>query len=113
MSTMRSPPQQRMIGAWPERPGPPSNRRCHQTEEDPMFSETDFQMTMLRNQELVTRGLQEQFVASVLPPSTSTPAVVTVLRQQFGALLMRAGQRLQSGHAVARESLSTVVTAER
>ena len=78
-----------------------------------MLNETDFQMVMHRNHEMVARGLHEQFVASVLPPSTGTPAIVTVLRQQCGALLMRAGQRLQSGHAVARESLSTVATAER
>jgi hypothetical protein len=77
-----------------------------------MVSETEFQVTMLRNQELVTRGLHEQFVASRPPPSTSTPALVTVLRQQFGALLVRTGQRLQSGHAIARESLGSVATGE-
>jgi hypothetical protein len=78
-----------------------------------MFSETDFQMAMHRNHEMVARGLHEQFVASVLPPSAGTPAIVTVLRQQLGMLVVRVGQRLQSEHAVARESLGTVAIAER
>jgi hypothetical protein len=82
-------------------------------QEDPLFNETDFQVAMLRNHELVARGLDEQFVASVLPPFTSTPAVVTVLRQRLGMLVVRAGQRLQGVQAVTMESLGTVATTER
>jgi hypothetical protein len=78
-----------------------------------MLSETDFQMVMHRNHEMVARGLHEQFVASVLPASTGTPAIVTVLRQQLGLLVVRVGQRLQSEHALTTASLGTVATTER
>ena len=78
-----------------------------------MFSETDFQVAMRRNHEMVARGLHEQFVAGLLPPSTSTPAVMTVLQQQLTMLVVRVGQSLQSERAVTRESLGTVATAER
>ena len=78
-----------------------------------MSSETDFQLAMRRNHEMVARGLHEQFVAGLLPPSTSTTAVMTVLRQQLRMLVVRVGQRLQSKHAVTRDSLDTIPTAER
>ena len=57
------------------------------------------QVATLRDQELIVRGLHEQFVASVLPPSAGAPAVRTVLKQQLGALLVRVRVRLQDVHA--------------
>jgi hypothetical protein len=71
------------------------------------------QVATLRYHEFVARELHEQFVASVLPPSASTPAIVTVLRQQLGTLLVRAGQRFQRVHTVMRECLSSVAAGER
>ena len=53
----------------------------------------------LRDQQLVTRGLHEQFVARVVPPLAGVPAVPTVLMQHLGALLVRVRVRLQDLHA--------------
>ena len=47
------------------------------------------------------------------PAIRRTSAIVTVLRQQLGMLVVRVGQRLQSEHAVTRESLEIVATAVR
>jgi hypothetical protein len=78
-----------------------------------MEPELSEQVARLHYQELVAKGLHEQFVARVLPPSASTPEVVTELRQQLGMFLVRAGQRLQGVHTVTRERFRAVAAGER
>jgi hypothetical protein len=57
------------------------------------------QMLSLRYQELVARGLYEQFVRSVLPPSAGAPTAWTVLKQRLAALPERVRVRLQDEQA--------------
>jgi hypothetical protein len=64
-----------------------------------MNPEMSEQVATLRYQDLVVRGLHEQFVAGVLPPSAGAPAVLSMLQQQLGALLVRVLVRLQDMHA--------------
>ena len=53
----------------------------------------------LRDQQLVTQSLLEQFVARVAPPLAGVPAVRPVLMQHLSALLVRVRVRLQDLHA--------------
>ena len=79
----------------------------------PGLSEADYEVVMLRHRELVTGALHEQFVASVLPASGGMRAVSISLRQQCGALLVRAGERLQSAGAATREGLGSTTARAR
>ena len=67
----------------------------------------------LRDQQLVTRGLHEQFVARVVPPLAGVPAVPTVLMQHLGALLVRVRVRLEDLHAGPRPWLAPGAAGER
>jgi hypothetical protein len=71
------------------------------------------QVATLRYQQMVAWRLQGQFVASVLLPLGGAPAVRTVLKQQFGALLMRVRVRFQDVHAAPEPWLAQGAVSER
>jgi hypothetical protein len=71
------------------------------------------QVATLRDQQLVTRSLHEQFVARVVPPLADVPAVLSMLQQQLGALLVRVRVRLQDLHAGRAPWLSPGAVGER
>ena len=79
----------------------------------PGLSEADCQVAGFRYQQLVTEGRRQQVMAGVRPPSVGSAAVSIALRQQFGALLVRAGERLQSVGEATREGIDSATTQER
>ena len=79
----------------------------------PGLSEADCQVAGFRYQQLVAEGRQQQVVAGVRPVSVSSRAVFISLRQQVGALLVRAGERLQNVEALTRERVGSATPQER
>ena len=79
----------------------------------PGLSEADCQVAGFRYQQLVADGRQQQAVAGLRPVSVSSRAVVFSLRQQVGALLVLAGERLQNVEAVTREHVGSATPQER
>src|SRR5829696_5106628 len=75
--------------------------------------EADCQAAMLRYRAMVAAGQHQQFLGSALPASGGVRAVSISLRQQCGALLVRAGERLQRVGAVTREGLGSATARER
>jgi hypothetical protein len=79
----------------------------------PGLSEADCQVAGFRYQQLVDEGRQQQVVAGLRPGSVSSRAVFSSLRQQVGALLVRAGERLQNVEALTREHGGSAAAQER
>ena len=79
----------------------------------PGLSESDCQVAGFRYQQLLAEGRHQQGVASVLPASGGMRAVSLSLRQQCGALLVRAGEHLQSVGAATREGLGSTTPGGR
>ena len=98
--------RQRMMRTCPE--GPASHLTSDDTREKnamyPGPNDTDWQVAKFQHRELVAMGQHQQFVASILAATTDARPVSTPIRRQLGALLVRAGQRLQGAQAVVRES---------
>lgn len=71
-------------------------------------NDTDWEVAKFQHRERVAMGLHQQLAASALAsalgPSVERGPESTRIRQQFGALLVRAGQRLQGAQSVARAS---------
>ena len=79
----------------------------------PGLSEADCQVAGFHYQQLVAEGRRQQVVAGVRPGSVSSPAVFSSLRQQVGALLVRAGERLQTVEALTKEHVGSTAAHER
>jgi hypothetical protein len=79
----------------------------------PGLSEADCQVAGFHYRQLVAEGRQQQAVAGLRPVSVNSPAVFISLRQQVGALLVRAGERLQNVEAVTREHVGSATARER
>jgi hypothetical protein len=79
----------------------------------PGLSEADCQVAGFRFRQMVDEGRQQQVVAGVRPVSISGRAVFIALRHKFGALLVRAGDRLQNVEAVTRERVGSAAPQER
>ena len=79
----------------------------------PGLSESDCQVAAFRYQQLLAEGRHQQGVTSVLPASRGMHAVSISLRQQCGALLVRAGEHLQSVGVATREGLSSTTAGGR
>jgi hypothetical protein len=79
----------------------------------PGLSDADCQVAGFRYQQLVAEGRQQQVVAGVRPGSVSSRAVFLSLRQQVGALLVCAGERLQNVEAVTREHVDSATPQRR
>ena len=77
------------------------------------LSDADCQVAGFRYQQLVAEGRQQQVVAGLRPVSVSSRAVFISLRQQVGALLVLAGERLQNVEAATRERVSSATPQER
>ena len=73
----------------------------------PGLSDAECRVAEFRYQQMRVEGQQQQFAAAARPAATGTRLGSMALRQQIGALLVRAGQRLQvqGAQAVSRESL--------
>ena len=73
----------------------------------PGLSEADCRVAEFRYQQMRVEGQHQQFVAAARPAAAGTRLVSMSLRQHAGALLVRAGQRLQvqGVQAATRESL--------
>jgi hypothetical protein len=83
----------------------------------PGLSDTDCWIAELYYRQLVDEGLRQQLVTGALPESPSICSVLTSVftsrRQQLGALLGRADQRLQGVQAVTKESFGPTATGDR
>jgi hypothetical protein len=79
----------------------------------PGLSEADCRVAGFRYQQLVAEGRQQQVIARVRPVSVSSRAVFNSLRQQVGAFLVLAGERLQNVEAVTREHVGAATPQER
>ena len=79
----------------------------------PGLSAADCCVAEFRYQQMLVEGQHQQAVAAAYP-AASGRSVSTSLRQQLGALLARAGQRLQAQgvQAVTRERPDTVAIVE-
>ena len=76
----------------------------------PGLSDADCQVAAFRYRQLVNDGQRQQFVARARPASGVTPVVSGSVRQQVGAFLVCAGQRLQGVQAVTRKSIAPTPT---
>jgi hypothetical protein len=71
----------------------------------PGLSEADCRVAEFRYQQMLVEGQRPQCVAGARPAAAGIRLVPMSLRQQVGALMVRAGQRLQGVQATTRESL--------
>ena len=80
----------------------------------PGLSEVDCRVAEFRYQQMRVEGQQQQVAAAARPAATGTRLGSMALRQHAGALLVRAGQRLQvqGVQMVRRESLVPTATGE-
>jgi hypothetical protein len=80
----------------------------------PGLSAADCRVAEFRYQQMLVEGQHQQVVAGAHPGASGTRPVSTSLRQQLGALLVHAGQRLQAQgvQAVTRERIDTVAIGE-
>ena len=78
----------------------------------PGLSEADCQVAAFHYRQLVVAGQRQQISADARPAAGSTQLVSGSVRRQVGALLVRAGQRLQGVQAVTSESRLPTATAE-
>ena len=79
----------------------------------PGLSEANCQVATFHYWQLVNEGQHQQFAVGARPVSAGICSAPTSLRQQIGALLVCAGQRLQGMQAGTRQSLGSVPTSER
>ena len=87
-------------GRWSEKSG-----RTRGAEMYPGLSEADCQVAGFRYQQLVNEGRREQVSAGARPVSVVSRLVSVAVRQQVGALLVCAGQRLQGVQAATGERI--------
>jgi hypothetical protein len=78
----------------------------------PGLSELDCRVAEFRYQQMLVEGRYQQFVAGARAATAGTRSVSMSLRQQVGAFLVRAGQRLQGVQAATRESLGSIPASE-
>ncbi len=78
----------------------------------PGLSDADCQVAAFHYRQLVDEGQRQQVSAGARRASGVTPSVSRSARRQIGALLVRAGQRLQGVQAVTHESLVPTSTGE-
>ena len=71
----------------------------------PGLSDGDSQVAAFHYRQLVDEGQRQQVVAGARPVSGVTGVVSRSMRQQVGAFLVCAGQRLQGVQAITSESL--------
>jgi hypothetical protein len=71
----------------------------------PGLSDADCQVAAFHYRQMVDEGQHQQFVAGASPVSGVTRVVSQSVRQQVGAFLVCAGQRLQGVQAITSESL--------
>jgi hypothetical protein len=76
-------------------------------------NDTDWQVAKFQHRDAVARGQRQQYVASLLSETSNARPVSTAARRQLGALLVRAGQRLQGAQAMTRDSLGPVTAARQ
>ena len=79
----------------------------------PGLSEADCRVAGFRYQQLVAEGRQQEVVAGVRPVSVSNRTGFMSLRQQGGALLVLAGERLHNVKAVTRERVGLATPQQR
>jgi len=79
----------------------------------PGLSEADCQVAGFRYQQMVDEGRQQQVVAGLRPGSVMSRVVSFSLRQQVGALLVLAGERLQTVEALTTEHVGSATPQER
>jgi hypothetical protein len=71
----------------------------------PGLSDTNCQIAAFHYRELVDEGQRQQFISGAGPVSGGTRTVSRFVRQQLGAVLVCAGQRLQGGQVVSGQRL--------
>jgi hypothetical protein len=78
----------------------------------PGLSDADCQVAAFHYRQLVNAGQQQQMSAGARPVSGVTRLMARSARQQIGAFLVYAGQRLQGAQAVTGERLVPTPTGE-
>ena len=78
----------------------------------PGLSDADCRVAAFRYQQMLVDGQQQQVVAGARSVTAATRSGFTALREQVGALLVCAGQRLQGMQAATRERLGAVPSRE-
>jgi hypothetical protein len=78
----------------------------------PGLSDADCRVAAFHFRQLVDEGQRQQFVAGASPVSGVTRVVSRSVRQQGGAFLVCAAQRLQGMQAVTRQSIALTPTGE-
>ena len=78
----------------------------------PGLSDADCQVAAFRYRQLVDEGQRQQVAARVPSASGISRWMSGPVRQQVGALLVCAGQRLQGVQAVTSEGLAPTATGE-
>ena len=78
----------------------------------PGLSEADCQVAGFHYRQLVDEGQRQQGAARVLPAPLSSRAVSFSLRQQLGAFLVHAGERLQGAQTITSDRLGRTPSGE-